>query len=40
MKTGEKWPYVNKIIIKYQVIFYTDFKQRRLKVKSEELWVV
>ena len=30
----------NKIIIKYQVILYTDFKQRRFKVKSEELWVV
>ncbi len=30
----------NKIIVKYQVILYTDFKQRRLKVKSEELWFV
>ena len=32
--------YENKIIKIYQVILYTDFKQRRVKVKTEELWVV
>ena len=32
--------YENKIIKKYQVILYTDIKQRRVKVKTEELWVV